>query len=135
MDRALSKDPIFGAPILNELLALVQNSQHCQVWHLPGPVFVKSAEDKTWDGDMLLYILCVLAAKNLVWQKAVEWWYFKGPGACGKDVIIMLLSFFLGDRSDDGYLTILPSDGYCRRGRQSPLAWTPSWTRQRMLAP
>jgi hypothetical protein len=112
--RALGEDPIFGVPLQNALREFVMNTPACKVWHLIAPIFAKSAEDQSTDIDRLLWHLTHQSADFLIWAKRTEWRYYKGPGACGKDVLIMLVAAFLGDRSDDGFFTLFPSDTYTR---------------------
>ena len=118
-DRALGKDPIFGVPLQTALWDFVSNCEHCKLWHLIAPIFAKSAEDDAPDIDMVLWKFCHYAADFLIWVKRTETNYFKGPGACGKDVLIMLATYFLGDKAEDGFMTLFPSDHFTRKHKPS----------------
>ena len=90
-----------------------------EVWHLIAPIFAKSPEDQSPDIDMVLWKQTHMAADKLIWDKRTESNYGEGPGACGKDVLIMLATYFRGNRADDGFLTVFLADHFTRKHKPS----------------
>ena len=65
--------------------------------------------------------MLIIAADIFCWERRTEWRYFWGDGATGKDVIGLLLVFFLGDRDDGGMSTCFESDYFLGKQQKGSL--------------
>ncbi len=100
--KSLHQDQVFGAPLAAGLSKLVRDVPGCDLWNLLGPMF-------DWDFDELLWIMLHMTADMFCWERRTEFRYIWGDGATGKDVIGLLLLYFLGDRGEGGMSTIFDS--------------------------
>jgi hypothetical protein len=74
-----------------------------------------------WNMDELMWLLMHISADIWTWMRRTEWRYFHGPGSTGKDVLYLLLSYFLGDVSDNGLSAVFTQDYFTSRSPKSEL--------------